>query len=38
MVEVNGEGVVTEQLEGLVVVAVHVSHEKVQDGEIHQIQ
>ena len=38
MVEVNGEGVVAEQLEGLVVVAVHVSHEKVQDGEIHQIQ
>ena len=38
MVEVYGEGVVTEQFEGLVVVTVHVSHEKVQDGEVHQIQ
>ena len=38
MVEVYGEGVVIEQLEGLVVVAVHVPHEKVQDGEVHQVQ
>ena len=38
MIEMYGEGIVTEQLEGLVVVAVHVPHEKVQDGEVHQIK
>ena len=38
MVEVYGKGVVTEQFESLVVVTVHVSHQKVQDGEVHQIQ
>ena len=38
MVEVDGEGVVTEQFESLVVVTVHVPHEEVQDGEVHQVQ
>ena len=38
MVQVYGKGVITKQFECLVVVTVHVAHEEVQDGEVHQVQ
>ena len=38
MVQVYGEGLVAEQFERLVVVTVHVAHEEVEDGEVHQVE
>ena len=38
VVQVDGVGVVAKDLEGLVVVAVHVAHEEVVDGHVHQVE
>ena len=33
-----GTRVITKALESLVVVAVHVAHQEIEDGEVHQVQ
>jgi len=38
VVEVNRERIVSKALESLIVVAVHVAHQEVKDGEVHQVQ
>ena len=38
MVQVDREGVVTKQFECLVVMAVHVAHQEVQYGQVHDVQ
>ena len=38
VVQVDGEAVVAEELEGLVVVAVHVAHEEVVHRQVYQVQ
>ena len=38
MVEVYGESVIAEYFESLVVMAVHVPHQEVEDGEVHEVQ
>lgn len=38
VIEVQGERVVPEDLEGLVVVPIHVTREEVEDGHVHEIQ
>jgi len=37
VVEVHWECVVAKALESLIVVAVHVPHQEVKDGKIHQV-
>lgn len=38
VVQMNGEGVVAEDFERFVVMAVHVAGEEVEDGHIHEVQ
>merc|ERR1719370_17442 len=38
MVKVHWECVVAKALESLIVVAIHVAHQKVKDGKVHQVQ
>jgi hypothetical protein len=38
VVQVDGEAVVAEELERLVVVAVHVAHQEVVHGQVDQVQ
>lgn len=38
VVQVHGEGVVAEQAERLVVVPVHVAHEEVEHGHVHEVE
>jgi hypothetical protein len=38
VIQMDGEAVVPEELECLVVVAVHVAHEKVVDRQVYQVQ
>lgn len=38
MVKVHRECVIAKALEGLIVVAVHVAHEEVEDGEVDQVK
>lgn len=37
VVQMNGEGVVAEDFERFVVVAVHVASEEVKDGHVHEV-
>lgn len=37
VVQMNGEGVVAEDLERFVVMAVHVAGEEVEDGHVHEV-
>ena len=38
MVQVHSEGVISKTLEGLVVVAIHVAHQEVQDNQINDVK
>lgn len=38
VVQMNGKRVVTEQRERLIMMAVHVAHEEVKHGQVHEIQ
>ena len=37
MVQMDRESVITKHLEGLVVVAIHVAHQEVKNGQVHHI-
>ena len=38
MVQMDRESVIPKQLEGLVVVAIHVAHQEVKYGQVHHIK